>query len=426
MQSRKHKLRTLYHRYKIKVRDNKLILTNLSYLSVLRIFNLVLPLISYPYLIRVLGAEKYGLIIFVQSIIAYFTILVNYGFNISATKEVSVNRDSSKKLREVVSSVLIIKSLLFVFSLILLICLILFVSEFRKYYLLYLFSLGLTFSEVVFPVWYFQGVEKMKYITYINVVSRSFFTIMIFLLIKSESDYLYVPLFSSLGAIIGGGFSLYFLFYKEKVRLCLPRFGVVYHYFKHSSPFFLSRASAIINIRTNALIIGHFLGYKEVAYYDLAAKICELFKIPYTLINQAIYPNLAYSKDMKFVKKIINFTIVSSILLYILIIIGNKYLILLLGGKELMPAKYIIIILGITIPFSVVSYFLGNTVLVVMNKVRQFNMSVIHGTIVYLLLILILYLSNMIGLYTVTWVVVFVELYTVLYRYYYSKKFKFI
>lgn len=426
MQKTKEEIKKLHKKAKSKIQDNKLILTNFSYLSILQIFNLVLPLISYPYLIRVLGAEKYGVIVFVQSVIAYFTILVNYGFNISATKEVSIHRDSKEKLREIVSSVLIIKALLFIFSLILLVVLILIIPEFRKYYLLYFFSLGLTFNEVVFPVWYFQGVEKMKYITYINIISRSLFTILIFLLIRSENDYLFVPLFSTFGAILGGIFSLYLIFFKEKLRLFLPKIGVVYKYFISSSPFFFSRASAIINIRTNALIIGRFLGYKEVAYYDLALKLSELFKIPYSLINQTIYPSVAKNRNMIFMKKVIKYTLITSIILYVAIVIGNKYLILLLGGAELLPAKYVVIILAITVPLSSISYFLGNTVLVVMDKVRYFNFSIIYAAVAYLLSITILLLTNNVDLYTVTWVVVFVELYTVLYRYYYIKKFKLI
>ena len=101
-------------------------------------------------------------------------------------------------------------------------------------------------------------------------------------------------------------------------------------------------------------------------------------------------------------------------------------MILLLGGVELLPSKYVLIILAITIPLSGISYFLGNTVLVVMNHVKEFNMSVIYSTIVYLILLTFLYMTDNIQLYLVTFAVVIVELYTVLYRYYYSRKFKLI
>ena len=274
---------------RIKLKKNKLLVENFSYLSALQIFNTILPLITYPYLIRVLGAELYGLVVFAQAIIAYFSIMINFGFNISATKEIAIHRENKVKLSEIVSSIFIIKISLFLLVAIILIGLILFVPEFHEHYLLYLFSLGLTVNEVIFPIWYFQGIEKMRYITYISIISRLVFTALIFFIIKQESDYILVPLFNTIGSVIGGLVALYFVFIKGQLKISLPDGKIVFGYFKSSTPFFLSRVSAVINIRTNALVIGYFLGYTEVSYYDLASKICQVFKIPFTLINQTIY-----------------------------------------------------------------------------------------------------------------------------------------
>jgi len=74
---------------------------------------MLIPLLTYPYLIRVLGKETYGLVVFVQAIVAYMVILVGFGFNISATREISIHRENKEKLNEIVSSVLIVKSLFF-------------------------------------------------------------------------------------------------------------------------------------------------------------------------------------------------------------------------------------------------------------------------------------------------------------------------
>ena len=77
-----------------KIRSNKVLVQNFSYLSALQIFNLLIPLITYPYLIRVVGKETYGLVVFAQAIIGYLVILTDFGFNISATREVSVSLES--------------------------------------------------------------------------------------------------------------------------------------------------------------------------------------------------------------------------------------------------------------------------------------------------------------------------------------------
>lgn len=98
--------------------DNKykVIVHNTTYLSVLEILKMVMPFVALPYLISTVGADKYGLVVFAQAIISYFIIFINFGLDVSAVKNVSINRSDNEKLSEVVSSVLIIKAFLFILS----------------------------------------------------------------------------------------------------------------------------------------------------------------------------------------------------------------------------------------------------------------------------------------------------------------------
>mgnify|MGYP001045861096 FL=1 len=139
--------------------DNKykVIVHNTTYLSVLEILKMVMPFVALPYLISTVGADKYGLVVFAQAIISYFIIFVNFGLDVSAVKNVSVNRSDKEKLSEVVSSVLIIKTILFILSFFALGFLLLCVRQFRDNCVLFLLSFYLAFQKFCFLFGFIKG-----------------------------------------------------------------------------------------------------------------------------------------------------------------------------------------------------------------------------------------------------------------------------
>ena len=119
-------MKQLFKKYKVQI-------SNFGYLSLFQLFNMFLPLITYPYLIRVLGVELYGTVVFAMAISSYFSIFINFGFNISATKNVSKYRNDKNKLSEIYSSVLTIKTFIWVVSLIVLVTLVNLIPFFNSY-----------------------------------------------------------------------------------------------------------------------------------------------------------------------------------------------------------------------------------------------------------------------------------------------------
>ena len=178
-----------------RISNHRSLIQNYSYLALIQIVNLAVTLATYPYLIRTLGKELFGLVVFAQAIVGYFVILVSFGFNISATKEISYHRDDKKKIEEILSSILLLKGCLFLFSLILLLITSFFIKEANGHLLLFFLSMFACFYEFIYPSWYFQGTEKMKEITIITLTSKLIFLALIFIFVKSKENYLLVPLF---------------------------------------------------------------------------------------------------------------------------------------------------------------------------------------------------------------------------------------
>jgi len=204
---------------------------NFFSLSILQALNYILPLITLPYLVRVLGPEKYGLISFAQAFIAYFTILTDYGFGLSATREISINRENKEKASEIFSSVMIIKIFLGVLSFVILGLVLLSVPKFGNEWLLYIFTFG-TVWQYSLSGMVFSRNREYEWITILNVIARGIFTVCIFIFIHSESDYLNVAIINSLGSIVAGIISLIIVFKNFKVKFVLPKFESIKYQLK--------------------------------------------------------------------------------------------------------------------------------------------------------------------------------------------------
>ncbi len=404
--------------------NNKSLFQNLSFITILQVATLLFPLITYPYLIRVLGKDLYGTVVYAQAVVAYFSIVVNFGFNISATKDVSIHRDDPKKLSEIVSSVYIIKVVLFILCFVAFTGVTYTIPWLKKHYLLLLLTYGIALGEVLLPVWFYQGIEKMKYMTYVSVLSKLVFTICTFIFIRSAEDYLYMPILLSLGAVVGGIISLFLVFKIENVHFVFPKLSAINMYLKRTFPFFLSRLSSVAYTQTNTIIIGNYLGMGDVAYYDLAKKLVSLLMIPNSIINTGVYPRIAKNQDLRFVKKIFNIRLMIAGFLFLCLVLGGKIAISILGGEKMLGAYPYVIAYGLYVIISAVSYYVGGTVLVSFHYEKLFNKSVIYSFFLYVALVGCVLLFYKVTLFSMIAVFLLSETVLAGYRYYFCKKYK--
>jgi O-antigen/teichoic acid export membrane protein len=399
----------------------KVLVSNFSYLVVLQAVTLLVPIITLPHLFRVLGDATWGVVLFAQSIALYLGILVSFGFSISATKDISIHRDNHSKLSEIVSSVFILKAGLFIISLLIVSILIFTIPFFKDYKLLFFLSMWFCLYEFIFPIWYFQGLEKMKYITFINLGSRCIFLILIFVLIKEESDYLLVPIINGIGSLFSGLMGMIIIFKKDKIKFFIPKISVLAYYFKDSLPIFISNLSQLY-IKMNKIIIGAFIGLDSVAYYDVAEKITNLMKTPISLISQTVFPKIVKDKNLSFIQKILKINLVIQIVLLLIVMATAPFIVRLISGKDIPVAVTSLIILSLTvIPVVINNAFAVQTLLAFGFK-KYFARSIIGSGIVYAVFILNMYIFNIWYLYGICFAVLIAELATSLLSIYYVRK----
>jgi PST family polysaccharide transporter len=254
--------------------------------------NLILPLITFPYLVRVLGVEKFGLVAFALATVTYFEILTDYGFDLSATRQVSIHRDDREKLSSIFSAVLTIKGLLSLISLVLLSALVFSFPKFSDFFLIYFLTFGRVIGKILFPVWFFQGTERMRISTTLNILAKVIFTGAIFLFVKDTNDYLLVPVFNSSGFIVAGIIALIQI-RSFGVRFTFQPIAVLKEQLYDGWHIFLSRIYVNIYTTTNTFLLGVMTNNIIVGYYAIAAKIIEAIDSVFIPPNSALYPYMS-------------------------------------------------------------------------------------------------------------------------------------
>lgn len=207
--------------------EKKTLLENFLSLGALQIVSYVIPLISLPYLSRVLGVERFGVVFFAFAFMTYFIIFTDYGFGLSATREIAVNRHNKNNLSNIFSSVMFIKICLLLVSFAVLCIMITFIPKLQENWLVFLLSFLMVIGNAIYPVWFFQGVEKMKYITFLNILSKTIFLILIFIFVQKSDDYIIVPLLNSLGFLVSGIIGIYFVIKKLGAKLYIPKWNAI-------------------------------------------------------------------------------------------------------------------------------------------------------------------------------------------------------
>ncbi len=404
-----------------KKRDIKIIFKNIFAISTVRFFDYLLPLLTIPYIVRIIGVEKFGVISVARAYITFFLVFVTFGFNFSGTKFISSNRHRKKEISIETFNVIFIKLFFAFISFIIILISIKFVSKFNKEAIVYLFTSINLFGEALFPVWFFQGLEKMDYITKITIPIRSFFTLLIFVFVRKQSDYILIPLFYALGPFFAGIVSIYIILKVFKLRYFKFSLKRLKTSIKKGFSFFLSRISWSLVTSIDVIVLGFAAGDYFAGLFSSARKIVKQISLVIQPLYSSIYPYFSNreqrekEKNINIFFKIIFFLSTSGILLIIILtfIFAKDIVIILLGKKfvEVIP----ILKLFLVVPFIYhLNAIVGTAVLIPQGYEKIFNNSVIIASIIHILLLFgllvfnVLTIKNLVILIIFTYLIIFV------------------
>ncbi len=390
--------------------EGKLVFKNFSFFSVLRAFNILSQYLLVSYLIRTLGTETYGVFVWGFSIIQYLIIVINFGFNTYAAKYIAENKDDPLELNSIFSAILVIKLSLFVISVIAFIAIIYSVGMFDSNQSLFLILLGFVLGEVLFPIWFFQGKEKLDIPTKIVFSFKVLLIALTFLLITGPDDLLGYALLLSGSQLFIGVTGFYVALNKLNISLVKTTSNFIWKKLKEGFMFFIGTlCSRSFNLAV-IFLAGIWFTMEDAASFDVSFKIIAAFQLPFETLSMVLFPTISRTKDLKMNERIIFMASAFSLLLWGFTFWQSDLLLMIMGGKELLIYSSLLKDLSVLIPIVVITYFLGTNTLVAFGYQREFNLSIIIPTVLYILTLICLWILDMISIQAVIYARITVDL----------------
>ena len=270
---------------------------NIALLSMLQSLNYVTPLVTIPHLVRALGPSHYGLLAFAQALTLYFDVFTDFGFSLSATREVALNRDQPELLRTTFFSTITVRIALMLVSALIYSVIVLSTPRLRTTPLLFASTFLVVVGTALFPVWFFQGLQQLKLPTAAMATSRILTVPSIYLFVHRPEDVVMT------GAIQGGVPVLTALMVAPWVwrrlgrRVYRPGLADLVRALCSGWHAFVSNSTLLLSTSSTAVILGFVAGNVQVGYFSAAEKPVKALTALLSPVMQALYPYLTALKE---------------------------------------------------------------------------------------------------------------------------------
>src|SRR5690554_2740626 len=355
-----------------KIRNSKdatTVAKNFGYLTAMQIAGYVFPLLTVPYLARVIGVDKFGEIAFAAAIVLWFKTFSEWGFNYTATRDIAQHREDKEAVSQIFSNVLWARLFLGVISFCLLYLAIELVPYLQDKKALLLLTFLTVPTDIFLPQWFFQGLERMKFITVFSVLTKLLFTIGVFLFIKEKDDFILQPLLTSVGALVSGMGALYLILVSWGYKLKKPQIAQVVNTIKGSADVFINTIMPNLYNSFSTVLLGFFGGSASNGKLDAGVKFVAITKSFMELFSRAFFPFLSRKIDQhRFYEQLsIYVAFVFSLGLWL----AAPIIIKLFYTPEFYPAIDVLRIVSFSILFLVLIDVYGKNYLIITGHERE-------------------------------------------------------
>lgn len=358
---------------------DRVIVKNISSLFSLKVAGYIIPLITLPYLVRVLEPVGYGTLAFCLAIIQYFSIIVNYGFDLSATKRVSESNNDKVKISIIYWNILATRLLVAIVGFFVL-CLLPFVFEsLDEIFPILLVAYLIVISDAVFQQWLFQGKEHLGTISIIRIISQLITIPLLFLLVKSPDDIWITAILTSLPAIFTALCSCYLISKKRWISWSKPTFSEMKAQLVDGWHLFISSAAISLYTTSTTVLLGIICGAESVAIFVSANKLLQAALSIYSPLTASFYPRInslmaeSHHKALDLIRYVLSLQIKITLLISLCMYFLSPLVVKILFGDEYQRSSDILQIMSV-LPFIIgLSNVFGILVLLTHNYRKEFS-----------------------------------------------------
>lgn len=354
---------------------------------ILTVSNFLFPLITFPYVSRVLLPEGTGKVAFAVSVITYFSMLATFGVNSYGVRATAQVRDNKLLLSKVTHEILAINFVVMCFVYILFFITLDIVPQLRADPELFTITSSMILFSIIGVEWLYKGLEQYRYITVRTIIFRLVALVATFLFVKDRNDYLIFAAITAF-ATVGSGL-INFINLRKIISL---KFIGQYEFKQHLKPmfiFFLTSFAIAIYTTTDSAMLGFMTNDTEVGFYNAAIRIKAILLSIVTSLGVVLLPRLSYyiqnNMQAEFnaaLNKSINFVFVIALPIVLFFVLFAEPTILVLAGEQYIDAIVPLKIVMLAIFFVGITNILGVQILVPLKKEKALFISVVIAALV--------------------------------------------
>ena len=267
---------------------------NVASLFSVHVANMLLPLLTVPYVVRIIGPERLGLLNFSTAYVAYFMLLINYGFDMAAVRAIAADRTNKQLVNRVFSEVLTGKALLLGLSTVIFGFVSFYNPAFKAHIWLHVFTYLSCIGVVLFPIWLFLGMEDISRMALLNLLIKVLFTVSVFVFIREPADYIYQNLSTSIAQVLVSVVALVAAMRRFRITYVRPTSGELTQRFRDDSTLFFSGVMIALYAGSAPFLLGLFTTPYNVGIFSAGTRIESIARAFVGLaLNQAFFPIVA-------------------------------------------------------------------------------------------------------------------------------------